>query len=214
MNRFFLRENASRARLKEASAACDHRREIVRALSWGRVSRRDLLKCGLFTAAGLLAPIRGLSPFVGSAYAAGDDSIPTGLAPSPLFGVKAFTQPMLRFDLLPRRPLATLSPAPTEESNQTSQPIDPLLGGGVGPIEGRPPGPLWAHQGYRRFPPSVAIELTQEGAKVNVAYDPGCDATTIPECPAGRSAVPVFIPNFQTRTSRRSGPSTVRYRPS
>jgi hypothetical protein len=100
MNRFFLRESASRARLKEAAAACDHRREIVRALSWGRVSRRDLLKCGLFTAAGLLAPIRGLSPFVGSAYAAGDDNIPTGLAPSPLFGVKAFMQPMLRFDLL------------------------------------------------------------------------------------------------------------------
>ena len=65
---------------------------------------------------------------------------------------------MLRFDLLPRRPLATLSPAPTEESNQTSQPVDALLGGGVGPIEGRPPGPLWAHQGYRRFPPSVADE--------------------------------------------------------
>ena len=44
MNRFFLRENASRARLKESAEARENRREIVKALSWGQTSRRELLK--------------------------------------------------------------------------------------------------------------------------------------------------------------------------
>ena len=104
--------------------------------------------------------------------------------------------------VLPRRPRATLSPAPTEESNQTSQPCDPLLGGGVGPIEGRPPGPLWAHQGYRRFPPSVAIEVTQEGAKVNVAYDPGCDADHNSGVPGGTVCRPCFHPQLPDQDVR------------
>src|SRR5262245_12858686 len=101
MSRFFLRENASRARLREAAAAQKERRDIVKALSHGQVSRRDLIKLGLFTSAGMLAPIRGLSPFAASkVYAATD--VPTGMPPSPLAGAQAFSQPMLRFDVLPR----------------------------------------------------------------------------------------------------------------
>jgi FtsP/CotA-like multicopper oxidase with cupredoxin domain len=176
MSRLYLGTRASRARQKEAADAQENRREIVKALSWGQVSRRDLLRYGLFTSAGLLAPIRGLNPFVSSAYATSDSNIPTGLPRSPMFGVKAFTQPLLRFDVLPRRPIDSLSPAPTEESNQTQQPCDALLGGGFGPIEGRPPGALWAHQGFRRFPPSVAVEVTQEGARLNADYEPACDS--------------------------------------
>jgi len=42
----------------------------VRELSWGRVSRRDLIRWGLVTSAGLLAPIGGLNPFVSEASAA------------------------------------------------------------------------------------------------------------------------------------------------
>ncbi|HXT31616.1 MAG TPA: hypothetical protein VN716_20090, partial [Vicinamibacterales bacterium] len=95
MSCFFLRENASRARLREAAAAQANRRDIVKALSWGQVSRRDLLKLGVFTGAGLLAPIRGLSPFASSAFAASDSNIPTGMPPSPLGGVRAFSQPLL-----------------------------------------------------------------------------------------------------------------------
>jgi hypothetical protein len=133
MNRLFLRENASRARLKEAAEARENRREIVKALSWGQVSRRELLRYGLFTTAGLLAPLRGLSPFAPSVYAS--SNIPTGLPPSPLNGVQAFTQPLLRFDVLPRTPITTLSPAPTAESNQTLRRVEDALGGGMGPIE-------------------------------------------------------------------------------
>jgi FtsP/CotA-like multicopper oxidase with cupredoxin domain len=171
---FFLSEKSSKARLREAENARKNRWEIVKAHSQGQVSRRDLIKMGLMTAGGVLLPIRGLSPFARSAYA---DNIPTGLPPSPLFGVQPFTQPMLRFDLIPRNPVSTLNPLPTAEANQTQQLLNTALEGvrpgDTGPIEGRPPGPIWAHQGFDLFPPQVAMEVTQEGAKTNTVYNPG-----------------------------------------
>jgi len=116
----------------------------------------------------------GLSLFAQHAYA---DSVPTGLSPSPTFGITKFSQPMPRFDVLPRNAVSSLVPAPTAESNQTQQPVDPALGGGTGPIEGRPPGPIWAHQEFTRFPPQIAVDVTQEGAKVNNTYNPGVPAS-------------------------------------
>ena len=64
MSGIYLPAKASRARLKEATAARENRHEIVRALSWGHVSRRDLLKYGLFTGAGLLPNPRFESVYV------------------------------------------------------------------------------------------------------------------------------------------------------
>src|SRR5205807_1157983 len=78
-----------------------------------------------------------------------------------------FTQPMLRLEVLPRNPISSLNPRPMVEANETLQRVDPALGGGFGPIEGRPPGPEWAHQRWAEFPPAVAIEATQECAKTN-----------------------------------------------
>jgi manganese oxidase len=169
-NGFFLSEHGSKVRLKEAENARKNRAEIVKAFSHNRVSRRDLIKWGLFTSAGLLAPIGGLNPFVSSARA--DSNIPTGAPASPLFGVQPFSQPMPRFDVLQRNPLSSLSPAPTAQANQTQMAVDPALGGGFGPIEGRPPGPIWAHQGFTKFPPQVAVEATQKGATTNTSYNP------------------------------------------
>ncbi|HSB77500.1 MAG TPA: copper oxidase, partial [Candidatus Methylomirabilis sp.] len=166
----YLPWNASKARLREAEHARKNRLEIVKALSHGQVSRRDLMKWGLFTTAGLLVPKQGLSPFAKSAYA--DSNIPTGAPPSPLFGVQPFTQPMLRFDVLPRKPLSSLSPAPTAEANTTLQRVPAVLGGGYGPIEGRPPGSIWAHQRWTEFPCKVAVEAPQEGARPNTVYNP------------------------------------------
>jgi len=174
---FFLRENASKARLREAENARRNRQEILKAHSQGQVTRRDLIKMGLMTGAGLLLPMKGLSPFARSAYAS--SNIPTGLPPSPLFGVQPFTQPMARFDLLPRHtsPSTFLNPAPTAASNQTQQLLNTALegvrAGDTGPIEGRPPGAIWTHQGFSTFPPQIAIEATQEGAKTNTVYNPG-----------------------------------------
>ncbi|MGE5322516.1 MAG: hypothetical protein ACM3SW_06620, partial [Actinomycetota bacterium] len=114
---FFLPRNTSKARLREAENARKNRAEIVRAFSQGKVTRRELIKWGLITSAGTLAPISGFSPFAKSVYA--DSNIPTGAPPSPLFGALPFTQPMPRFDVLPRDPVSALNPAPQAEANQT-----------------------------------------------------------------------------------------------
>ena len=171
MSAIYLPPTASRARIRAAQHSRDNRREIVRERSWGRVTRRDLFKWGLFTSAGLLAPIQGLNPFVRKAFADG------GVPRSPLFGVNAFTQPMPRFDLLERKDPATLNPVPTPESNQTQQVLDTRLPGVVagdrGPIEGRPPGPVWAHQRFEEHKPKVAVEVTQAPATTNMTYHPG-----------------------------------------
>jgi FtsP/CotA-like multicopper oxidase with cupredoxin domain len=163
----YLPPNASRARIIEAERARDNRREIIRERSWGRVSRRELFKWGLFTSAGLLAPINGLNPFIPRVFA-DDGNIPR----SPLFGVQPFTQPMPRFDVLARNAVSTLNPQPTAEANQTQQVVDPLLGGGTGPIEGRPPGNVWAHQRFADYVPKVAVEATQAPATTNLTYNP------------------------------------------
>ena len=170
----FLPKNASRLALKAARQAQDERRGIIKALSHGKVSRRDLIKMGLFTGAGMLAPIRGLHPLQTNllAQTPGGPGIPTGLPPSPLFGATAFSQPMPRFDVLPRRPIDCNAPlgspmmplgyVPMKEANEIDRyNCDPLLGGGTGPVEGRPGGPMWAHQMWDRFPPQVAVEVTQ-----------------------------------------------------
>ncbi len=169
MSRIYLPQNSSKARLREAEDARKNRLDIVKGLSHGQLTRRDLLKMGLFTTAGLLAPIRGFSPYASAQVL---PTIPTGAPPSPMFGVLPFTQPMGRFDLLTRNSISSLTPAPTAMSNQTMQPVSPMLGGGYGPIEGRPPGPMWAHQAFERFAPSVAVEVTTRGAFGNGVYNP------------------------------------------
>ncbi len=190
MSSFYLPKNSSKARLKEAENARKNRAEIVKALSHGQVSRRELIKWGLISSAGLLAPIGGLSPFVPYAHASGGGSgssggsgggttgIPTGAPPSLFFnGVQAFTQPMMRFDVISRNPVSSLNPVPTAMANQTQQLLDPALVGGqtglTGPIEGRPPGSIWAHQRFSQFAPQVAIEMSQAGARANTSYNPG-----------------------------------------
>src|SRR5579884_697069 len=172
---FFLNENSYRARIREAESARKNRAEIVRAYSQGKVSRRDLIKLGLITTGGLLAPVHGLNPFVKSAYA----EVPTGAPPSPLFGVQPFSTPMPRFDVAPRIPnpmTGGLTPTPQAQSNQTQQPLDPALVGGqtglTGPIEGRPPGPVWAHQRFNQFLPQIGIETSQAQATTNHTYNP------------------------------------------
>src|SRR5919197_4709416 len=172
----WLPEKASQRRLKETENLRGNRLEILKAWSQGQISRRDLLKWGLFSMGGVLVAKQGLSPFVRSAYA---DNIPTGLPASPLFGVQDFSTPMPRFDVLARNPnpFTFLNPAPTAKANLTQQLLNTALEGVVagdkGPIEGRPGGDIWAHQGFADFPPRIAIDVTQEGAKSNTTYNPG-----------------------------------------
>ena len=182
MSFIYLPKDASKAQLRAAENARKNRAEIMKAYSQGKVSRRELIKWGLITSAGAIAPIGGLSPFVPSMHASGGsgsgnvgNGIPTGAPPSPLFGVQDFSTPMPRFDVIPRgtNPLGgDLTPTPTAQANQTQQAVDPALGGGFGPIEGRPPGPIWAHQQFNPFPPQRSVEMSQAQAQTNFVYDP------------------------------------------
>jgi manganese oxidase len=210
MSFIYLPKDASKAQLRAAENARKNRVEILKAYSQGKVSRRDLIKWGLITSAGAIAPIGGLSPFVPSMHASGGSSgsgnvgngIPTGAPPSPLFGVQPFSAPMPRFDVIPRgnNPLGgDLSPVPTAEANQTQQPVDPALGGGTGPIEGRPPGPIWAHQQFNLFPPRVSIEMSQAQAQTNTVYNPGCDSKYNSGIDPTQSIPLKFHPQFPTQ---------------
>ena len=58
----WLSEKSDRSRLRVAQEARRNRKEITKAFSQGQVSRRDLVKWGLFTSAGIVAPIGGLNP--------------------------------------------------------------------------------------------------------------------------------------------------------
>ncbi|HEY6252726.1 MAG TPA: multicopper oxidase domain-containing protein [Candidatus Angelobacter sp.] len=215
-DRFFLTENSDKRQLRDAENARKNRQEITKALSHGQVSRRDLVKWGLFTSAGILAPIGGLNPFVRPLHAqpfqfrSGSGScgqIPSGLPPSPLFGVQPFTQPMPRFDVLQRRAVSTLNPAPTAQANTTQQPVDPALVGGqtglTGPIEGRPPGANWAHQGFDRFPPRVAVEVTTLPCINNTTYNPGVTSDLNSGINPAATIKPQFHPSLPVQNSNR-----------
>src|SRR5262249_35225715 len=101
----YISTKASRIRQREAQRARENRAEIVKARSLGQVSRRELIKWGLFTAGGLLVCKNGLSSLARSAFAA----IPTGTPRSPLFGVQKFSQFLPRLQLqtpVPMLPVA------------------------------------------------------------------------------------------------------------
>src|SRR5215510_15884346 len=91
----YISPKASRIRQREAQRARDNRAEIVKARSLGQVTRRDLMRWGVLTAAGTLALKNGLSPFARSAFAA----VPTGVPRSPLGTATKFSARMPRLRL-------------------------------------------------------------------------------------------------------------------
>jgi hypothetical protein len=91
----YISTKASRIRHREAQRARDNRAEIVKARSVGQISRRDLIRWGILTTAGMLVCKNGLSPFARSAFA----GVPTGTPRSPPFGAQKFSQPMPRLRL-------------------------------------------------------------------------------------------------------------------
>jgi manganese oxidase len=165
----FLTHKASPNRVREALTAQKNRLEIVKALSWGQITRRDLYKWGIFTTTGALALKNGLSPFARSAFA----EVPTGFPRSPLFGAQKFTTPLTRLELqapVPmtrdaatgnaifggvfagERPAKRLSYHTDFTANPTNAAFrNPVTG--RGPIEGRPPGEVFAHQRWDEFFP-------------------------------------------------------------
>jgi FtsP/CotA-like multicopper oxidase with cupredoxin domain len=156
----YLPFRSSQARLREAENARNNRLEIVKALSLGQITKRDLFKWGIFTGAGYLANKNGLSPFARSAFAA----VPTGTPRSPLFGAQKFTQPLPRQIVQPRakmnksnngdaqwtdystleRPAKCNSYGENFMGSEGAHYLNPVTQ--RGPCEGRPPGEYFAHQ--------------------------------------------------------------------
>jgi hypothetical protein len=189
----YLSRNASRARQREAQRARNNRAEIVKARSIGQITRRDLIRWGIFTSSGLLVCKNGLSPLAPSAYA---DNVPTGTPRSPLFGAKKFAQPLNRLNQ--QFPVAmtrvargnetdakfggaayaserfarrlsyhtdfSTPPAGTSKADFTNQLT------GRGPIEGRPPGEIFSHQRWDEFFPKEGYIFTLGRLAANQSF--------------------------------------------
>lgn len=171
----YLDKDSSKARQREAEQARRNRAEIVRARSLGEITRRDLIRWGLFTTAGTLALKNGLSPFARSAFA----DIPTGTPRSPLYGARKFSQRLPRLRL--QTPVSLYRNAydqaefsaysgerPAKKDSYHTN-YSAVAGGDLeycnpltrrGPCEGRPPGPVFAHQRWQEFFPQVGYVMS------------------------------------------------------
>jgi hypothetical protein len=105
----YLCKDASRAQIREAENTRKNRAEIVKALSIGDVTRRELVNGGTFSAAGTLAMTNGPSPHTHSQIL---PSIPTGTPRSPLRDVQPFPAGRQQGLVLRRGPIANGHPAP------------------------------------------------------------------------------------------------------
>jgi FtsP/CotA-like multicopper oxidase with cupredoxin domain len=189
----YLPEKASRIRQREAQKARDNRAEIVRALSQGQISRRDLIRWGIFTTAGTLALKNGLSPFARSAFAA----VPTGAPRSPLYGAAKFSQKMPRLRLQTPMPLTragnddAVFPAGSGYPNAkrlsyhndfSAYVGDPGLNPyrnlvtNRGPMEGRAPGEFFAHQRWEEFFPKVGYVMSWTQCAPGTKFHPNFPA--------------------------------------
>lgn len=129
-----------RRREREKQAAALNRREIISA----QLSRREMVKMGLLTSAGLLVAKKGLSARALSRTGFAPDGQPQ----SP--PTAAFVEDMPRLTI--KQPVAALSPAPT---------IAPNTAAG----EGR----TVAHQAFAQFPPQKYYEVHQQAANVSMS---------------------------------------------
>jgi FtsP/CotA-like multicopper oxidase with cupredoxin domain len=192
----YLSRDVSTIRVREAQNARNNRAEIVKALSHGQITRRDLVRSGIYTMGGLLLYKNGLSPFASSAFA--DGSVPTGTPRSPLFGAQKFTQPMPRLNLQLPVPMSRLVRGSETDAvfggtfagernarrlsyhtDFTANPSDanfknPISG--RGPIEGRPPGEVFAHQRWDEFFPKVGYVLSLSQVAPNQKFHPSFPA--------------------------------------
>ncbi|MEJ0078032.1 MAG: multicopper oxidase domain-containing protein [Alphaproteobacteria bacterium] len=199
----YISSKASPARQREAQKARDNRAEIVKALSHGQITKRDLFKWGIYTSTGALALTNGLSPFARSAFA----DVPTGTPRSPLGTATKFSQPMPRLALQTPSPLtkdpatgnavfpAALGERPAKRLSyhtdftdfNTTHPgypnnnnpfRNPLSG--RGPFEGRPPGEVFAHQRWDEFFPQVGYVMSWGQIQAGTKFHPNFPATQNP----------------------------------
>jgi len=187
----YLPKDASRIRIKEAQRARENRAEIVRALSHGQITRRELFKWGLFTTSGLLAWKNGLNVYAPSAYA---QTVPTGTPRSPLGPARKFNQPFRRLSLQTPVKLTkdadgnAAFPASTAErpakrmsyhqdfndAGGNGNPDNPFRNPltNTGPLEGRPWGEAFAHQRWDEFFPKAGYVLSLSEIAAGQSFHP------------------------------------------
>jgi FtsP/CotA-like multicopper oxidase with cupredoxin domain len=201
----YISKKASPAHQREAERARENRAEIIKALSHGQITKRDLFKWGIYTSTGALALTNGLSPFARSAYA----DIPTGVPRSPLGTAVKFTVEMPRLALqnpytltknlangnavwpaaLGERDSKRLSwhTEFTDFNNTHTNPPYPNNNNpfrntvsGRGPLEGRPPGEVFAHQRWDEFFPQVGYIMTLGQIAPGTKFHPNFPAAQNP----------------------------------
>jgi len=152
-------EKVSRARWKEMYNAFQNRQELIKA---GLTSRRDLLRMGLLTSAGMLVAKRGLSSWDGG----GDckyGSTGCGTCASPV--TNPWTMPMPIPPIKQAIPVSSLTgPAPTVNPNTAINPATGL------PYEGRTRANQAPALGFP-FPANVVYQVTQQQAQIRVSNE-------------------------------------------
>jgi FtsP/CotA-like multicopper oxidase with cupredoxin domain len=133
----------NRRREKEKQIAANNRSELIAA----GFKRRDLLKMGLLTSAGMLIPKKGLSahPLTRSGFVLPDDE-PNSPNTTP------FVENMPRLQVLQPQPVASLGPAPTKLPNTAA-----------GEARTEP------HQAFDQFPPQRYYHMSEQLGSVSMA---------------------------------------------
>lgn len=173
----------NRKREKDKQTAANNRRELIAA----GFKRRDLLKMGLLTSAGMLIPKKGLSahPVTRSGFVLDDDE-PNSPNTTP------FVENMPRLTVL--QPVPALTPAPTKNPNTAA-----------GEARTVP------HQAFDEFPPLRYYELTEQAASVLVT-PPG----SLPPQPIwgfnGITPGPMIVERYGLQGSPQNGSVLVRIR--
>lgn len=129
----------NKRREKERQTAAKNRRELVAA----GFSRRDMMKMGLLTSAGMLIPKKGLSahPLTSAGFEFDNPQSPP---------TTPFVENMPRLSVL--APVAALNPAPTAAPNTAAGEARTV-----------------AHQAFAQFPPQRFYELSEQQGLVSVA---------------------------------------------
>ena len=170
-------------REKESEIAARNRRELIAA----GLNRRDLMKMGLLTAAGMLISKKGLSahPRSRSGLALADDH-PVSPTTTP------FVDDMPRLPVL--KPVASLTPAPTVAPNTAAGEARTV-----------------SHQAYKQFPPLRFYELSQRAGLVRMA-----PANELPLQPIwgfnGITPGPLIVERYGVLGSPKRGSILVRQR--
>ena len=132
----------NRRKEKEKQTAANNRRELIAA----GFKRRDLLKMGLLTSAGMLIPKKGLSARPLNTSGSFDDDEPNSPPTTP------FQELMPRLPVLQPVPLSSLNPQPTAAPQ-------PQFG------EAR----TVAHQAFADFPPQRYYQMSEEAGTALMA---------------------------------------------